>query len=76
MKATIDNSLTKSITYRAYRELVANLLAEGKSTSANDSEALVNYSKLNHSRMKRLDKTVLIPIEVIEKIESITKPVC
>lgn len=75
MKATINNSLNKSITYNEYRELVANLLAEGKSTSANDSEALVNYSKLNHSRMKRLDKTVLIPIEVIEKIESITKPI-
>lgn len=75
MKTTINNSLSKSITYQEYRELVEQLLAEGKSTSANDSEALVNYSKLNHSRMKRLDKTVKIPLEVAEKIEKIDKPV-
>ena len=75
MKKIINNSLSKSITYQEYRELVANLLAEGKTTSKDNNDDLINYSKLNHSRMKRLDKTVKIPTEVIEKIEKINKPV-
>lgn len=75
MKTTINNSLSKSITYQEYRTLVAELLAKGKSTSKQDSEDLVHYSKLNHSRMKRLDKTMTIPEEVKEKIEKINKPV-
>jgi hypothetical protein len=75
MKTTINNSLSKSISYTEYRDLVARLLAEGKSTSAEDSDALVDYSKLNNSRMKRLDKTVVIPADAIEKIKILTKPV-
>jgi len=75
MKTTINNSLSKSITYQEYRTLVAELLADGKSTSKADSENLVHYSKLNHSRMKRLDKTIQIPDEVKEKIKTINKPV-
>lgn len=75
MKTTISNSLDKSITYKEYRALVEKLLAEGKSTAVDDSEALVDYSKLNHSRMKRLDKTVKIPAVAVAKVESITKPV-
>jgi len=72
MKKTITKSLQNSYTYQEYRALVENLLKLGKSTSKEDSEALVNYSKLNHSRMKRLDKTIQLPKEIIEKVESIS----
>lgn len=75
MKNTITKSLENSYTYQEYRTLVENLLEAGKSTSKEDSEALVNYSKLNHSRMKRLDKTIKLSPEVIEKIESISRPI-
>ena len=75
MKSTITKSLENSYTYSEYRILVENLLNNGKSTSQEDSEAMVNYSKLNHSRMKRLDKTIKLPQEVIERIESITTPI-
>jgi len=72
MKNAITKSLQNSYTYQEYRTLVENLLKVGKSTSKEDSETLVNYSKLNHSRMKRLDKTIQLPKEVIEKVESIS----
>jgi len=75
MKLTINKSLKNSLSYEDYRQLVEKLLKEGKSTSEMDSDALVNYSKLNHSRMKRLDKTVKLSVEVIEKIESIKSPI-
>lgn len=58
MKNTIIDSLKKAISYTTYRALVADLLAENKSTGPNQSEDLYNYSLLNDRRMKRLDKTI------------------
>lgn len=75
MKNTITKSLENSYTYQEYRVLVETLLKEGRSTSKEDSEMMVNYSKLNHSRMKRLDKTVKLPQEIIEKIETLKTPI-
>ncbi len=75
MKNTITKSLENSYTYPEYRTLVENLLNEGRSTSKDDSQMMVDYSKLNHSRMKRLDKTIKLPQEVIEKVEAITTPI-
>ena len=75
MKNTITKSLENSYTYQEYRTLVENLLNEGRSTSKEDSQMMVDYSKLNHSRMKRLDKTMKLPQEVIEKVEAIKTPI-
>ena len=75
MKNTITKSLENSYTYQEYRVLVETLLKEGRSTSKEDSEIMVNYSKLNHSRMKRLDKTVKLPQEIIERIETLKTPI-
>lgn len=75
MKNTITKSLENSYTYQEYRVLVETLLKEGRSTSKEDSEIMVNYSKLNHSRMKRLDKTIKLPQEVIERIETLKTPI-
>ena len=72
MKNTIIDSLQNTLSYQEYRVLVSNLLAEGKSTGPNQSEDLTHYSKLNDSRMKRLDKTVKIKEEVAKAIAAIT----
>lgn len=58
MKALIQKSLEKSYSYSEYRKLVADLLAEGKSTGPNQSEELTHYSILNVARMDRLDKKI------------------
>jgi len=71
MKSILTNSLQNSITYSAYRTLVSQLLAEGKSTGPNQSEDLTNYSKLNDRRMQRLDKTIKIDEETSTFIQNI-----
>jgi hypothetical protein len=48
------------LTYDAYRNLIDKLLAEGKTTGPDNSEAMLNYSKMNVQRMKRVDKTLVL----------------
>lgn len=74
MKAIIEKSLENTLTYQEYKEFVKNLLAEGRSTGPNQSEALTNYSMLNDRRMKRLDKTIKINETTQQAIERVTEP--
>lgn len=71
MKEIIENSIKNSISYTTYRELVSSLLAEGKATGPEQSEALTNYSLLNDKRMKRLDKTIKLTEETITEIKAV-----
>jgi len=73
MKNIIENSLKRSISYSEYRKLVTDLLAEGKSTGENQTDDLLNYSKLNNSRMKRLDKTFKLSENFEKTIQNSTK---
>ncbi len=74
MKEIIENSLKNTISYAEYRNLVSNLLEEGKATGPIQSEALTNYSLLNDKRMKRLDKTIKISVETISEFQKVTAP--
>lgn len=56
--------------YSEYRNKIDILLAEGKVTGEKQSEALVEFTKLNIQRMNRLDKTLLLIPELQEKIAS------
>lgn len=71
MKSTVAKALFNSHSYAEYRKLVTDLLSEGKSTGDQQSESLTNYSKLNEARMNRLEKTVKIADETIEKLQSL-----
>ena len=74
MKKIIEKSLKNTISYQEYRNLVSNLLVDGKSTGPNQSEDLTHYSLLNDKRMKRLDKTIKISEETIAEIQKIDEP--
>lgn len=63
LKSIITAALTRSYSYSKYREMVAALIKEGKSTGNNQSEALLHYSELNETRMNRLEKTIQISEE-------------
>lgn len=67
----LKESLINSYSYQEYRELVYELLQQHKSTAKNDTQDLVGYSKLNHSRMKRLDKTLSLSEELSAHLSSI-----
>ncbi|MGJ8745250.1 thioredoxin family protein [Polaribacter sp.] len=74
MKKIIQESLQKSISYLEYRDLVHNLVIEGKATGPEQSEDLTNYSVLNDRRMKRLDKTIKISDETNATLKNIEVP--
>jgi len=74
MKKIIVKSLETALSYQEFRDLVGNLLAEGKATGHEQSEDLTNYSLLNDRRMKRLDKTIKISEETIAEMQEINAP--
>ena len=71
MKSIIENSLSQSHSYTAYRNHIKTLLKEGKSSGNEQSEALTHYSELNEARMNRLEKTVKISTEIIQKLNQL-----
>lgn len=68
MEEIIKASLPKSLTYFEYRKQVTDLLLEGKSTGPIQTDDLLHYSKLNETRMNRLEKTIVISPENTERI--------
>lgn len=73
MKNIIENALLNSYTYSEYRQLVSQLISEGKSTGHNQTVDLLHYSELNETRLKRLDKTLVVSEENRTKIENLDK---
>ncbi len=63
--------LAASQSYEAYQQMIATLLAEGKTTGANHSEDMLHYTELNLQRMRRLDKTAQLTEAVQEKLSSV-----
>lgn len=73
MEDSIKAGLDKSKTYLEYRKLVSDLLLEEKSTGPIQTDALLHYSKLNETRMNRLEKTIVISPENVERIKLLRK---
>lgn len=62
--------INEAYTYASYRELLDNLLQQGKTTGTNQSESMVNYATLNERRMKKWDKIGKITPELMDKLMS------
>ena len=73
MKAIMLQSLSHSFTYADYRNHVSKLLKEVLSTGHEQSKDLLHYSELNEVRMNRLEKTLKISVENIQKLRSLQK---
>ena len=71
MKEIFKSALNNSYSYQDYRKIITDLLQEGKTTGTIQSEALVNYRRLNETRMHRLDKTIVIDLVIISKLKLI-----
>ena len=67
--------LTNSMSYNDYETLVKELYAKGESTTKGGDDSLLDYTKLNISRMKRLRKMTQLNHSVIEKVKSIKRPI-
>lgn len=73
MKSSVAKALFNSFSYSEYKKLVTDLLAEGKSTGMEQSDDLLHYTTLNQSRLKRLDKTIVITDEIAAKLKALKK---
>lgn len=71
MKSIVAKALFNSYSYAEYRKLVTDLLSDGKSTGDVQSESLTNYTKLNEARMNRLEKTIQISEDTLEKLQKL-----
>jgi hypothetical protein len=73
MKNSVAKALYNSYTYLEYKKIVSDLLAVGKSTGKEQSEELLQYSTLNETRLKRLDKTIVVPEEISSLLKELEK---
>ena len=71
MKTIISKAMINSFSYSEYRKTIINLLTIDKSTGNEQSDDLVQFSILNETRMHRLDKTIVISDDVINKLNSL-----
>jgi hypothetical protein len=71
MDQIIKKSIKKAKTYFEYKYMILDLIKEGKSTGVNQNEDLLNYSRLNNKRMKRLDKQTKLSVLAKEKVQEI-----
>lgn len=55
--------MAETYTYESYKELMDNLLKEGKTSGEDQSEFMVSLTKLNRQRIKRLDNTLELTAE-------------
>ena len=56
MDVITDKVIENAYTYEEYRNMIDELLAEGKTTGSNHSDSMIHYTKMNAHRMNRLDK--------------------
>ena len=70
LKSTCQNAMD----YEAYKALVHDLVQHKETTGADTSEEKVALTKLNASRLRRLDKTISIPEVAVEHFRNITTP--
>ncbi|PKB16355.1 thioredoxin family protein [Flavobacterium sp. 5] len=73
MKSSVAKALFNSYSYLEYKKVVTDLLSEGRSTGNEQSKILLDYSTLNESRLKRLDKTIVILPEISAKLKALKK---
>ena len=72
MLSIIQAAIQNSVSYNEYRAKVKQLIGEGKSTGNEQSADLLHYSELNEVRMNRLEKTLKMDAEVLEKLQKIS----
>lgn len=70
MKTLIEKSIKKGMDYAQYNLLFKQLVEEER-TTGEQSQEKIDYTKLNFSRTKRLDKTAQIPEENIADFKNI-----
>lgn len=64
----------KTLAYKEYVSVVEDLFEQGKSTGLQQTDAYLEYTKINIQRMKRIEKSVQLLEETKTAMSQITKP--
>ncbi|MBY0486834.1 MAG: thioredoxin family protein [Flavobacteriaceae bacterium] len=73
MNSIIEKSLAAAFSYQEYRNHLSLLANEGKTTGNEQTEALINYTKLNETRLHRLDKTMQVADDIKQFLNNLEK---
>lgn len=60
--------------YASYRQLIDSKLEQRLTTDNDSTEAMLHYTFMNVTRMRRLDKTTRLNPETIEQVQAIDTP--
>ncbi len=71
MKTIISKALNLSYSYSDYRKINIDLLPLGKASGNTQLHDLAQFSALNETRMHRLDKTIVISENTIQKLSTL-----
>ena len=74
MKTLLQSALAQAMDYRAYRDLIDALYADGRSTGHTQSEAYLNYSGLNIHRMNKWDKHFALSGQTRQLLRELDRP--
>lgn len=64
----------QTINYTDYMNLVSKLVENRKTTGSDQSEKLIEFTKLNQQRMNRLNKTIQLTDEEVTQINQLNEP--
>lgn len=59
------------MTWATYRKQIDDLLLEGKTTSADNSPAMLEYAKLNQARMRRLETRTELDAGILDSLKNL-----
>lgn len=72
-KQLLEQILKNGLSYQAYKEKIAAVIAQGENEAMSaDEHDKYNFTKLNQTRINRIDKTYSPSPEIVEAISKIT----
>ena len=75
LESLLREARDHAMSYVAFKELMRDLSDQGKTTGAEQKESLVDYTKMNHRRMKRWDKTYKLSGEAQTQLTNLDRKI-
>ncbi|WP_212747577.1 thioredoxin family protein [Fodinibius saliphilus] len=63
--------IEQAMSYKEYRRMIGELLAEDKTTGSDHSEDMIHYTTMNVHRMTRLDKRVTLTDKIKNQLQQL-----
>lgn len=73
MNQLIKTSIDNAISYQEYRNLIEKIVSEKRTTGNEQTQEKIEFTKLNSSRMRRLNKTITLSNEAINTFNNVRK---